>query len=248
MRFEFGGKHVDVNVPTRKALFDEMRRRFRAGEGFALATINLDHLVKLKSDASFLEAYRAQDLVVADGKPIVGLSRLAGSPVELMQGSTLVHPFAALAAEEQVPVAMVGSSEVALEDAKQVLEAAHPGLNIVYSNAPAFGFDPDGAEADRILSDLAEHGVRMCFLALGAPKQERFAARGRAAAPQVGFLSVGAGLDFLGGHQKRAPKWVQAIAMEWFWRMMSNPRRLGPRYIRCLAILPGQMVKAMQQR
>lgn len=248
MRFEFGDKHVDVNVPTRKALFDELRRRLRAGEGFALATINLDHLVKLKSDASFLEAYLAQDLVVADGKPIVGLSRLAGTPVELMQGSTLVHPFAGLAAEEHVPVAMVGSSEIALADAKRVLIAAHPGLNIVYTNAPAFGFDPEGVEADRILADLAKHDVRLCYLALGAPKQERFAARGRGVVPQVGFLSVGAGLDFLGGHQKRAPKWVQAIAMEWFWRMMSDPRRLGPRYIRCLAILPAQVVKALRQR
>lgn len=114
--------------------------------------------------------------------------------------------------------------------------------------APPMGFDPDGPAALDLLHEVADSDARLCFLALGAPRQERLAARGRHAAPGVGFASVGAGLDFLGGNQARAPKWVRRMAMEWAWRMVSAPRRLAPRYARCAAILPSEVVAAVKQR
>ena len=77
------------------------------------------------------------------------------------------------------------------------------------------------------------------FLALGAPKQEILAARGLTLQPALGFVSIGAGLDFIAGAQTRAPLWVRRIAMEWAWRMASHPRRLARRYLDCAAILPG---------
>jgi exopolysaccharide biosynthesis WecB/TagA/CpsF family protein len=105
-----------------------------------------------------------------------------------------------------------------------------------------------GGEADEILGELDRRGIRLCFLALGAPKQETLARRGRALAPGVGFASIGAGLDFLGGHQRRAPLWVRRIAMEWLWRALTSPLRLGPRYARCFAILPAQITRALALR
>lgn len=237
--FEFQGRRIAVNMAERSGLEAELRARFREGHGFALATVNLDHLVKLGQSSQFLSAYQAQDLVVADGRPIVWLSRLARRPVDLMPGSDMVLPLCRLAAEAEVAVALVGSTPEALADAQEALTAAVPGLNIAWTHAPSGQFDPAGAEAEQILHRLDETGIQLCFLALGAPKQERFAQLGRQQAPKVGFASVGAGLDFFGGHQKRAPAWVRAIAMEWLWRALSNPRRLLPRYAKCLAILPG---------
>ena len=63
----------------------------------------------------------------------------------------------------------------------------------------------------------------------------------------MGFVSIGAGLDFLAGSQTRAPAWVRAIAMEWLWRMLANPRRLALRYLRCALILPGLARDALRQ-
>ncbi|MFW8595361.1 WecB/TagA/CpsF family glycosyltransferase [Cribrihabitans neustonicus] len=248
MFFEFGGRRVGVNIPTRKALKAEVQARFAARRGFALATVNLDHLVKLGQSDAFLSAYQAQDLVVADGRPIVWLSRLARRPVELMPGSDLVLPLCRWAAEAGVPVALVGSTETALSDARGVLCAEVPGLDVAWCHAPPGRFDPWGAEAEAILRDLDKRGIGLCFLALGAPKQEMLAQRGRKLAPQTGFVSVGAGLDFLGGHQKRAPAWVRAVAMEWLWRALSSPSRLMPRYAKCLAILPAQIRRAWRLR
>lgn len=248
MFFEFQGQRITVNVPTRAALESEVLRRFAEGEGFSLATVNLDHLVKLAQSPDFLDAYLGQDLVVADGRPIVWLSQLANRPVELMPGSDMVLPLCHLAAAAGVPVALVGSTDVALKDAKAHLEAQVPALDLAWCYAPSGVFEPQGDEAAEILGTLNSKGIRLCFLALGAPKQESLAHRGRSAAPLVGFASVGAGLDFLGGHQTRAPHWVRQIAMEWLWRALSSPARMVPRYAKCFAILPGQIWKALRNR
>ena len=248
MQFSYGSSVVRVNMPDPSSLMAEITRRLRNGQGFALATINLDHLVKLRQDESFRDAYAAQDLVVADGNPIVWLSRLASHPVGLVTGSDLVIPLARLAATEDVGVALVGTTDKALAAAAEEIQRRAPGCRIVARIAPPMGFDPDSDAARDLLLQVRSSGARLCLLALGAPKQERLAAQGRSVAPEIGFASIGAGLDFLAGNQTRAPQWVRRIAMEWAWRMLSAPGRLVPRYARCAAILPSEAVAALRQR
>ncbi|MEL6794630.1 MAG: WecB/TagA/CpsF family glycosyltransferase, partial [Pseudomonadota bacterium] len=134
-----GAAPVCVNTPSKAALLDEIASRLSAGRGFALATVNLDHLVKLRASAAFRAAYADHDLIVADGNPIVWLSRLAGRPVELAPGADLVAPLMRLAAEADAPVAFVGSTSEALEAAAARLSAEVPGLRIAALIAPPYG-------------------------------------------------------------------------------------------------------------
>jgi len=235
-------------MPDQDSLLAEVTRRWRAKMGFSLATVNLDHLVKMTSDAAFAHTYAQQDLVVADGRPIVWLSHLAKRPVTLVPGSELVVPLCQAAANCGVKVALVGSTEEALRDAASVLKGVARPLDIRIMISPAFGFDPHSDEAKDILATVSDADVGLCLIALGAPKQEQFAELGRVLAPQVGFASIGAGLDFLGGHQQRAPLWMRRMSLEWLWRALSNPLRLGPRYLRCLALLPTQAWAAIKLR
>ncbi|NTT84578.1 WecB/TagA/CpsF family glycosyltransferase [Tabrizicola fusiformis] len=248
MQFRFGETTIAVTHASRAALQSAVRARLAAGQGFALATINLDHLVKLSRSAAFRRAYAAQDMVVADGNPIVWLSRLADKPVDLLPGSDLVLPLVRDCAAAGRGLALVGATDAALAAAGARLMADVPGLNIVLRHAPPMGFDPEGPAAAALLAEVAASQAGLCLIALGAPKQESFAARGRALAPAVGFASIGAGLDFLAGTQVRAPEWVRRLALEWLWRALSSPRRLIPRYAACAAILPGQVLAALRQR
>ncbi|WP_299880124.1 WecB/TagA/CpsF family glycosyltransferase [uncultured Sulfitobacter sp.] len=248
MNFGKGSASIEVNIATQAALFHEVTRRLTAGEGFALATLNLDHLTKLPVDPVFADAYKAHDLVVADGRPIVWLSHLAHQPLELMPGSDMIVPLCELAARSNVPVALIGSSDEALAGAATALCARVADLRVAFTHAPPYGFDPSGDVADAILAELADSGAGLCFIALGAPKQEVFAARGRKIAPNVGFASIGAGLDFLSGHQVRAPRLMRMLALEWLWRAAQSPRRMVPRYAKCFAILPGLFLEALQRR
>lgn len=238
-----------VNFPTEAALLADVEAHLKAGTGFAIATLNLDHVVKMRRNAGFLRAYLAHSHVVADGNPIVWLSHLAGrSEVSLVPGSELIEPVARLAARLGTPLAFLGSTETVLAAAAEQLKADHAGLQVAACLAPPYGFDPESAAADALLDQVAASGARICLLALGAPKQELLAARGIARHPQLGFLSIGAGLDFIAGHQTRAPVWVRKIAMEWLWRMLSNPRRLARRYLDCALVLPSLTGKALAAR
>lgn len=239
---------VVVNTPSRSALLAEIEARLGAGQGFSVATLNLDHVVKLRRDPVFRRAYAAMSHVTADGNPIVWLSRLAGYRLDLAPGSELVEPVAAAAARAGAPVAFLGSTAAALERAEAALVRRHPGLAVAARIAPPMGFDPEGPAADAAIETLAASGARVCFLALGAPKQEILAARAQERLPQVGFLSVGAGLDFVAGTQVRAPALVRAFAAEWLWRLGTDPRRLARRYALCLAILPRLAREALVSR
>lgn len=121
-----GGAEVVVNTPDQNSLLQDVRNRLRQGVGFAIATINLDHIVKLRTMAAFRSAYARQDIVTADGNPIVWLSRVAGRPVSLVTGSDLVEPLATLAAQEHVPVALLGATPETLEKAAAELVARNP--------------------------------------------------------------------------------------------------------------------------
>ncbi len=240
---------VQVTVPDQETLLSDLAARFDRNQGFSIATINLDHVVKLGRDPAFRTAYAQHSHITADGNPIVWLARLAGqSDVSLVPGSELIDPVAALAAKKAVPVGLFGATEASLAAAAEALKDKHPGLEVAYIGAPPMGFDPDGPAADQAISDIGASGARVIFLALGAPKQERFAARAQEALSEVGFLSIGAGLDFVSGAQTRAPAWVRAMAAEWLWRMMLSPKRLAARYGACILALPGLTLRAMQAR
>lgn len=239
---------VTVNCPSATELLADLESRLAAGNGFSVATLNLDHVVKLQNSTDFRDAYRRHSHITADGNPIVWLSRLAGQRVCLVRGSELVDPVASIAATLEVPVALFGTSAASLEEAERVLSLRYPGFRVVARIAPPLGFDPVGTAADTAIAGLARSGARLVFLALGAPKQEIFASRAQKHLPNTGFLSIGAGIDFISGAQSRAPKLVQIFAGEWLWRLASDPIRLARRYSACIAILPSLTWVALRSR
>lgn len=222
-----------VNVATLSEAVASAIRHAKAGVGFTFFTLNLDHLVKLRADRRFREAYARADLVSADGGPIVSLARRQGVRLERTTGADLVVPLCEAAEREGVPVFLFGSSETSLDGACRRLHQRFPKLDVRGCEAPPLGFNPFSAEAEAAGDRILATGARLCFVALGAPKQELFADRMAARMDGVGWLCVGAALDFLAGEQRRAPVWIQRLGLEWIHRCAGSPRRLGLRYLRC---------------
>jgi N-acetylglucosaminyldiphosphoundecaprenol N-acetyl-beta-D-mannosaminyltransferase len=239
---------VAVTVPSMDNLLSDLKTHFEERQGFGLATLNLDHVVKLRGDPAFRAAYLAHSHVTADGNPIVWLSRIAGAPVDLLPGADLITPLCDLAAATNTRVALLGSTDETLTAAASALASRHPGLDVALCISPPMGFDPSSALADTYISQLEDADVGMCFLALGAPKQELFAAHAVSKIGRVGFVSIGAGLDFIAGTQTRAPKFIRLIAAEWVWRLLTDPRRLAARYARCFGVLPRLLLSAVKAR
>jgi exopolysaccharide biosynthesis WecB/TagA/CpsF family protein len=97
----------------------------------------------------------------------------------------------------------------------------------------------DGEDADAALARIAQSGTRICYVALGAPKQELFATRAITKGINVGFICIGASLDFLAGEQVRAPPTFPKAGLEWLWRLGTNPCRLATRCTQCAVLLAG---------
>ncbi|MCJ2083860.1 WecB/TagA/CpsF family glycosyltransferase [Methylobacterium sp. J-090] len=229
-----------INVANPAGAVAAVRERAAAGRGFTFFTLNLDHLVKLRDHPGFRAAYRSATLVSADGWPVARLARRSGGSGEAVRvttGADLVAPLCAAAAADGVPVYLFGATEKSLAGAAAALRAASPDLDIRGWHAPPFGFDPLSPQADADADRIAASGARLVFVALGAPKQELFAARAAERHPSLGLVCIGAALDFLSGIQVRAPRRVRAARLEWLWRMAHAPKALGGRYARCAGLL-----------
>jgi len=207
-------------------------------------TLNLDHIVKMRKDIEFRTAYRRAGLVTADGFPIVLACSVQGKPVNRVAGSDLIAPVVAEAARSGKSIYLFGSNSRVLRTVSSLLRERNAGLTIAGVFSPPQGFDPTSVDARRCIEAIGASKADLCFVALGAPKQELFADHGKAILPTVSFICIGAGLDFVAGAQVRAPRWMQQWNLEWLWRAANDPRRLLYRYLLCLVALPGVLARA----
>ena len=226
-----------INVATMSDLVRRMMDLCRRGEGFTLFTLNLDHLVKRHRDLAFRAAYARATLVSADGWPVAAVARRQGARIERVTGADMILPVCEAAAREGVPIYLFGSSLTSLVAASTALKARYPALDIRGAEAPPMGFDPTSAEAHAMAERIADSGAKLCFVALGAPKQELFSDAMSAKFPGIGFLCIGAALDFASGQVRRAPRVMRAVGAEWAWRLGAEPRRLAGRYGACALFL-----------
>ncbi len=226
-----------INIATLNEAVEAALGRASEKRGFRLFTLNLDHLVKRRNDPAFSAAYRDADFVSADGAPVAVLSRRQGVAIERTTGADLIDPLCREAANRAIPLAFFGSNTETLEKTAQILRLRHPGLQIVYVEAPPYGFDPASPQAEAAARRITQSGARIVLVALGAPKQELFASHMAKITPELGFICIGAALDFIAGTQARAPQIFQKTGFEWVWRLMSNPARMAKRYGLCALVL-----------
>jgi exopolysaccharide biosynthesis WecB/TagA/CpsF family protein len=227
-----------VNVATLSDAVDGVIAAARAGEGFSCFTLNLDHLVKLRKSRPLRDAYSAARFVTADGAPIAKMARRQWPAVTRTTGADLFIPLCEAAAEHEVPIYLFGTSDAVLAATEDFLRVQTGGrLRIVGHEAPPLGFDAADPFSDDCIQRIERSGAKLCFVMLGAPKQELFAARALQRGARVGFVCVGAAADFIGGREVRAPMALQSAGLEWLWRLAHNPSRLGLRYMRCALLL-----------
>ena len=242
-KFTIGG--IQINNFSLTAAAKNICDEVLAVKAFSFFTMNLDHVVKMRSDKSFKAACRRARFVSAGGFPIVFLGSLTAQLFKRVAGSDLIIPICAEAERKGVSVFLYGSSYDVLLTAAQTLSARFPGLIMAGVYAPPVNFDPTSSDADKDIKMIQSSGAQVCFVALGAPKQELFADRNINSRSSVSMICIGAGLDFLAGKHVRAPLLLQHAGCEWLWRLIHDPRRLARRYASCFAVLPSLFTTAI---
>jgi len=232
---------VIYGVPFHNVTFEEAIQwaveRVRSGRPANIATANLDFVTQAWNDPELQRILIEADLVLADGFPIVKLAPFFGPPLKArVTGSDITPMLAERAADEGFSVYGLGAADGVAEHAMEILKQRHPKLKVEGAYSPPFAPLLEMDHRD-ILQRLESAKPDILFVALGAPKQDKFISmhvRGWNVPVSIG---VGGSLDFITGEQKRAPVRVQKIHLEWLWRLCSNPRRFMGRYIKSVRFL-----------
>ncbi|HEX3776368.1 MAG TPA: WecB/TagA/CpsF family glycosyltransferase [Polyangiaceae bacterium] len=238
---------LPIDVVNFEGALDVIDRLVRAGSGGTVFTPNVDHIVMAEHDERFRTAYRAASLSLVDGTPVLWASRLLGTPLPVkVSGSDLVLPLMERAAERGYRVYFLGGAPGVAELARQKLAESLPSLQIVGIDESRIDIEKDMSRPDEIVERIQHARPDLILVALGAPKQEIWSyARFDQLKPAV-MVGVGASLDFVAGVQKRAPRWMSGVGLEWTYRLAQEPRRLAARYLlrdpQFFAILLKQML------
>jgi N-acetylglucosaminyldiphosphoundecaprenol N-acetyl-beta-D-mannosaminyltransferase len=171
------------------------------------------------------------DLLVPDGQPVRWvLNALHGKELpDRVYGPNLTLKVCARAAKERLPVYFYGSTPTIVAALQPALERRFPGL-VVAGIEPSKFRHLTPEEKIELASRIRNSGAALVFVGLGCPRQEIFAYEFRNIL-SVPILAVGAAFPFLAGALPQAPAWMQNAGLEWFYRLLSEPRRLWRRYL-----------------
>jgi len=228
-----------ANIAFDNVTMDEAIERIVAfacsgnGDPRHVCTGNLDHLVLLQNDGEFRRAYESAALVLADGMPVVWLSRLgrAGALRERVAGSDLFWELARESHATGLRLFFLGGAPGAAEGAARAVQSRYPRAQVCGAYCPpASVFDTEEEQA-RIAAAVRRSAPDVLLVGLGAPKQEKWIAAHKHLLGVPVSIGVGGTFEMAAGMVSRAPRWMQHIGLEWSWRLALEPGRLYRRYL-----------------
>ena len=228
-----------VSPLTATEATDAICNAAQAGRGYVVVNPNLAHMSLLRRDASYREHYAQADLAIPDGWPVVRMMHLHGAKrAERLVGTDMLPRICDAARERGLAVGFIGGAgDAALQAAEQV-RRRHPGLAVTLADTAPVGFDRDDESFARWQADLPDLWPDIIFVGLGEPKQTLTALRLRNDPRARVLMGVGKAVEFVAGTAKRAPEWAVNLGLEWAHRAVTEPRRLGPRYLQNAMDLP----------
>ena len=224
--------NISVDNVTMEEALDAVETLAAGKTPAFVLTPNVDHIVQLESNARLREAYRRADLVLADGKPLLWISRLYGTPIrEKISGADLFPRLCARAAQKHLRLFFLGAAEGVAAEAARRLALRYPELNVAGAYSPPYGFENQPEEVEKTISIVREAAPDILIVGLGCPKQECFICENLARLGVPVSLGLGASLDFEAGQVRRAPVWMSNCGLEWLYRLCQDPLRLTRRYL-----------------
>jgi len=197
---------------------------------FICTTNAFSHVLTTK-DGEFLEALQNADIVVPDGFPVVwALKILYRKKVKKIAGEDLFFFIMKMMQQQKGKVFFLGSTNESLQKMKQRTNNDYPNITVFTYSPP---YKPTFNEEDnaKIFSEINAVNPDIVFVGMTAPKQEKWAYRNKEQLETKAIVCVGAVFDFYAGTVKRAPKLLIKLHLEWFYRLIREPRRMWKRYL-----------------
>ena len=234
---------VPFDRVTMSQAVDHIEALIDRGEPSFVITANLNYVMLNEQNNDVPRITHDADLILADGQPIVLRSRIGGRPLpERVAGSEMIYDIAKRGSQKRWSIYFLGGEPGVAEKCAKTLVRQYPGLRIAGIESPPFRALTDSEQKDQA-ERIRSSGADILLVAFGQPKGERWIHENHKRLGIPVSIQLGASFDFIAGTAKRAPEVWQKIGMEWFYRMMSDPKRLVPRYSKNAWFLVRSLVK-----
>ena len=229
---------VPVHPYTMKGAVEKILERVSQSKKTFVVTANAEIIMMGQSDDEYMEILNNAALVLPDGAGTVWAGRKLGYEVpERVAGYDLFLNLMTEAAQMKLKVFFFGSAPGVAEEAKQKCEILYPGVSIVGCRDGYFKEEDNLA----IVEEINNSGADLLFVALGAPKQEKWLAKFQDILKPSLLMGIGGSFDVVAGKMERAPKWMQDASLEWLFRLYKQPSRLGR-----MLVLPKFVIKVLR--
>lgn len=191
---------------------------------FFIATPNPEMLLESKKNEPFLEILNRTDLNIPDGFGIMIAARIRRKPLkERITGTDLMQEICRHA-PEKTKIFLLGAGPGIAEKTAEILEKRYHNIRV----SGSFGGSPSPEEDSRLRHLINKSEADVLFVAYGAPKQEIWLARNLPHLTHIKVaMGVGGAFDFISGAVKRAPMWMRKLGLEWLYRLIKQPSRIG---------------------
>lgn len=224
-RIEFLGSPMDS--ATMRETVAVIAERIERKDFLQHVVVNVAKLVNMQKDKELSASVNACDLINIDGMGVVLGARFMGHDIpERVTGVDLFHNLLDMSADKGFPVFLLGAEEGVVAKTAEKVKEQHKGINVVGYHHGYF-WDDEAAVVEKIKAS----GARLLFVAITSPKKENFINKWQEQLGVDFVMGVGGTFDVVAGKVKRAPIWMQKYGLEWFYRVLQEPRRMWKRYL-----------------
>ena len=216
-----------MDVATMDETVSFIKERVTKGSFTQHVVVNVAKLVNMQKDPVLAESVTSCDIINIDGMGVVLGARFLGHDVpERVAGVDLFHNLLAMAEDNKFPVFLLGAAEEVVSETARRVSDQHPDMELAGYHHGYFWSDEEA-----IVNKIKQSGAKLLFVAITSPKKENFINKWQDRLGVDFVMGVGGTFDVVAGKVNRAPLWMQKYGLEWFYRVIQEPRRMWKRYL-----------------
>lgn len=222
----------DQDIPSAVVeMVTDIRIGITRGKNRCISATGAHGLIEAHKDPDFHALLQQFYMNLPDGMPVVWVGRLKGaSQMRRCYGPDFFEAMMKATANEPIHHFFCGGKEGVAEELKNEVGRKFMNHGVTGVFCPPFR-DMSTAEMEVLGQQIQASGAHIVWIGISTPKQERFARKLSEYVQTDYIITVGAAFDFHTGRVKQAPKWMQNMGLEWFFRLMMEPKRLYKRYL-----------------
>jgi len=213
---------------TLKETIEQVERFIQSNTPHKVFTPTAELIVRANQDDGLKEIYNTTDILTVDSYVVYYAARLCGKTLkEPVSAARLMFDFLDVARRNNYKLYLLGATEEVSEATAENLKRDYPGINIVGRRNGYFDSNNDAA----IVNEIRTKTPDVLLVAMSSPLKENFISRNIEKMNVPVSIGVGGSFDIIAGKCKLAPAWISKMGLEWFYRMVQEPRRLWKRYL-----------------